>query len=214
MNWTHGKVIQKSLIQAKLDLFLNNFQRQRQPGVLHVNTESLFLQVKEFSQGINITGQKLPLCCLTSIFFHLLYYFPNWYKQGRKPYENHTHHKTGTHGKNPSLSLKGKEIALQCKQTENLLLRWAGWAEWPYRSALSLEGGGLLIKRGHSVLKPWVCTEFSTAFILGTPEEGIVTKLKSCFEMNNLKKEGLFHICEFYLDHFWWPLHDSLSPHT
>ena len=116
INWTHWKVIQKSLIKANLICFLIIF-------IIRDNQESYmwshrilpsFLKVKVFSQRINITGPKLPLCCLTSIFFTCFTISPSWCKEGRKLWENHIHHKNGTHGETPSLSLKGQEIELQC----------------------------------------------------------------------------------------------------
>lgn len=87
----------------------------------------LFLRVKEFSQRINITGPKLPLCCLT-FFFTCFTISPCWCKEGRKLWGNHILHTNVAHGKTPSLSLKGQEIAVQCKQVETLFLKWAGWA--------------------------------------------------------------------------------------
>lgn len=117
INWTHWRVIQKSLIQAKLNLFLNHFHYQTQPGALHVKSQSLLpllLRIKEFSQRINITGPKLFLCCLTSIFFTCFTIYPSWCTEGRELWENHMLHENGTHGKTPSLSLNGQEMAPQC----------------------------------------------------------------------------------------------------
>lgn len=91
INWTHWHVIQKYLTQANLHFSLNYFHYQRQPGVLHMksyNLLPLILRVKEFSQRINITGLKLPFCCLTRVVFFFFFtcfaVSPSWCKEERK----------------------------------------------------------------------------------------------------------------------------------